>query len=579
MRRHGSRPPLSILTYQNGAEDVIPQPGCLPRKKGLFMKLNSKTVVVAGAVLLVLVLSAYFLFSRRGQEPMSPQQAMNPYAALIPPGALMPPQQAMNPYGAFGTPGGAMPDMSKNVGDQAQALQLMTTYHLGPRAANYISQAKLQVLNQSNTSIHFVLSYPDGAKIDETFSVADDPKYTASAADLEKAARSGSKVHGPKLTGRRNGQKEWQYTLQYHLPYSAIPGNLLQKVQSASQNRRGRANFLDFVPSVWAEGGLASGELSVSVLANYFAAYYDGLEMSGRSIGADVPLALGDLADDFLTLRNWTHEIDELADCARNPTNPLAQKATHDPGYQHDVLDPLSDARTDTWTTFVPMLASDTAGFVTHWIPVFGAGAAVGLIFSTQDDAVNEIAENRIEEARRYVVPCDKSPMTPGDLRPMEGVLKYTYVSKPPHEPPGVTDTRTAAGKFELNVVGGGGLKGEGTADYSHEYVAMAATGAPGCQGVADSMKAKGKVGITAGGGGTPLAGVIELRFHGDLPVEEAQMVSEGSRCREQTKNYTSSFGAVCRFQHVDMVHGGTFSTFAEGAEGYGTCTIELSRK
>jgi hypothetical protein len=168
--------------------------------------------------------------------------------------------------------------------------------------------------------------------------------------------------------------------------------------------------------------------------------------------------------------------------------------------------------------------------------------------------------------------------MTPGDLRPMEGVLKYSYLSKPPHELPGLQDTRKAEGKFDLNVVGGGGLKGEGTADYSHEVDAAVLEGP--CKGRTGYTRAKGKVKIIAGGGGTPFGGVIELRLEGDLPVEERREVSEEFQCKdEDVKSYTATYGAVCRFQHVDMVHGGTFSTFAEGTEGYGTCTIELSRK
>jgi len=522
------------------------------------MKLNTKTIVVIAIVLFVLLTGAHFISSFRRPAPAPPQQAMNPFGSFPPP--------------VSGNPDTT--DMSKIAGDQAKLFELMTNYHLGPKAANYIAQAKMQVLEQTDTSIHFVLSYPDKAKIDETMSVAADPKYTPSAADLERAARTGSKIHGPKLTSKRSGPKEWQYTLQYHVPYSAIPSDLLQKIQSATSGRNDGTVFFDLVPTARADGGLAAGELSVSVLANYFAAYYEGAEMAGRSIGADVPLALADLADDFLTLKNWLNEMDELEDCAKNPTNPLSQKATHDPNYQHDVMDPLSDAKIDVGSTFVPMLASDTAGAVTHWLP-FGSGAAVGLIFSTQDDAVSEITENRIQEARKYVVPCDNVPMMPGDLRPMEGALTYTYILKTADQ----SNTQTAEGKFPLNKVSGG-LAGEGTAKFTQEITSMSTSKVPSCKGIADSVKAKGELKITAQAGGTPLGGVIELHVSGNVPVVEAQLVGEGAnKCIEQTKNYMGSYGIVCHFDHVDMVHGGTFSTFAEDNGGRGTCTIELERK
>ena len=515
------------------------------------MKADTKTIVAIAVVIFVLLTGLRFLTSFH--TPAPPLQATSPFGSLPP---------HFNP---------SLPPANAESADP-KINDIMTKYHLGLKAANYIAQARVQILSQTDTSVHFAIAYPDKATTDVTITVAADPNYAASPADLERAVRTGSRVHGPKLTFKRNGPKEWQYTLQYHVPYSAMSADLLQILQIPSNSQRSSTSFLDLVPSVHADGGLAAGEGAVSVVANYSAAYYDEMwEMHGRAVGVDVPLALADLGDDLLTLRNWMNEIGELEDCARNPTNPLSQEATHDSNYQHDVLDPLSDARGDVASTLVPTLASDTAGFLTHWLP-FGSGALAGLVFSTQDEAISQYAEGRIEEARRYVVHCDVA-MTPGDLRPMEGALTYTYIS---NQPAGTTDKRNAEGKFELNIVQGG-LAGEGTAKFTRDYVSASTN--PQCRGIGESIKAKGDLKIAAQGGGTPSGGVIELRLRGDLPVVDAQLVGNGANnCVEQTKNYAESYGLVCHFDHLDMVHGGTFSTLQHN-DGHGTCTIELSRK
>jgi hypothetical protein len=524
------------------------------------MKANTKTIAVVAAILLTLAVAAGLKLKSLFRKPVSSPQASIPFG----------------PYGQFGS---TLPDMTKIGGDQAKLFELITKYKMKLRLANYIAQAQMQVVSQTDTSVHFVITYPDKATTDETITVAADPNYTPSPADLERAARTGSKVHGPKLTVKKTGPNQWQYTLQYHVPYSAIPSDLLQKLQPPSNSQRSSADFFDLVPSVHADGGVGAGEGAISVVANYFAEAYKTVgrmstegKDNAKSIGMDIPLALVDLADDLAQLKLWLDEMGKLQDCAKNPTNPLSQKATQDPNYQHDVLDPLSNAKGDVISTLAPTLASDTAGFVTHWLP-FGSGAVVGLIFSTQDDAVSQYAEGRIEEARKYIVPCDVVPMTPGDLRPMQGALKYTYIFND-HE---ANETRKAEGKFDLNIVEGG-LAGEGTAKFTYEYASASIN--PICQGIAETRKAKGDIKIKAEAGGSPLAGVIELHVDGDLPVVDDQLVSSGAKtCIQQTRTYTDHYNYLCHFDRVDMVHGGTFSAFAQDTGGRGTCTIELSRK
>jgi hypothetical protein len=127
-----------------------------------------------------------------------------------------------------------------------------------------------------------------------------------------------------------------------------------------------------------------------------------------------------------------------------------------------------------------------------------------------------------------------------------------------------------------FNLVGGGGFMGEGTADFHQEMTVKILDGP--CKDKVGYRKAKGKVKIEAGGGGTPFGGVIELRLGGDLPVEEHGGVGEEFHCKEVNKSYTAFYGAICRFQNVDMVHGGTFSTF-DSSDAHGTCAMEISRK
>src|SRR5882672_2396080 len=331
---------------------------------------------------------------------------------------------------------------------------IMAQYHLGAKAAGYIAQAKFEVVSQSDTSIHFVATFPDKIIIDETATIAADPAFTPTKADLERSARTGAKVHGAKLSLTKLAPKKWSYTLQYHVPYSAMSSELRQKLQPATNHA---ADFFTLVPNAWAGDAEATGEGVISIIANYTAEAYKDidfthieswseLELEGvdnaKSLGADVPLALFDFLEDAAQMTLWQSELSKLKDCAKNPTNPLTRKAQLDPAtYKNEVVNQVVDAQEDVAWTAVPTVSSDVANYVSHFLP-FGSGVAVGLIFSTQDEAIGQYADGTIESAKQAVVPCEE--------RPSAGA-RFEYVYH--HERSGAYGGE-GSGKFEWNEHG-----------------------------------------------------------------------------------------------------------------------------
>lgn len=490
--------------------------------------------------------------------------------------------------------------------------ELMTRHHLGRKAANYVAHSEMKVLGQTDNSVQFAVTFPDKAVIVESFTVAADADYRATAAELGKTAQTGSQVRGVKFAFRKTGPSQWTYVLRYHMPYSALPPELLRTLQPSSDRRTSNHHFFDLVPSAFAQAesgagtsegpgdenggnaGVAPGEAVIAVIANYFAEAYKGVDtkniksfeelLTGEGLegvdnwvsrGADAPLALVDLADDAMTLKGWLSQIKGLQDCAKNPTNPLSQKAMHDSNYQHDVLDPLSDAESDILSTIAPTLASDGAGVASHWMP-FGTGAVVAVVFGTLDDAVGEYAKGRIDEAGKYVVPCKPFLMTAADLRPMHGTVEYAYTRHTDSGSDRKDETRNGKGEFEMPVMNGG-LYGEAPGELNVEI--KSTTSAYPCPGGQYHLKAGEKAHITATGGTSMYGGSVELHLNGDLNVHEEGPVPDGLHCVDQSKDSVQYYGTTCRFNDIDFVHGGRYSTFASGEDNFGTCMIELSRK
>jgi hypothetical protein len=167
--------------------------------------------------------------------------------------------------------------------------------------------------------------------------------------------------------------------------------------------------------------------------------------------------------------------------------------------------------------------------------------------------------------------PAPKYPVLPNQARPMEGTLTFTYNYKQPSE----TEVREGQVKFQLTSQMGA-LQANGIGSIKVDYSADSIN--PICRGVAEHIVAKGDGKIEGGGAIGLYGGVLELKFGGDLPVVETKLVSNGNHCEDQIKNYPYYYGTICRFENVDLVKGGKYSTTKpDGGGGQTECIIEIS--
>ena len=457
-----------------------------------------------------------------------------------------------------------------------RVMMLMGQYHLSWQAAQFLAKTKLQVVSQTNTSVHYLLTFADGVTSEETVTLNPGQKYTPTAAELGRSARPDVQVIKPSLTAKQIGPKEMQFVLHYFLQERALPAEILQKIQPAASPVA--RDFFTLVPSAAAqEGGGGSGDNGgsfviwnvVELTKSMDVKQLEQMEWEKSAKVVDNVLTARDVINGYNEISGWLGEIAELKECAEHPTNPLTQKAANTGEYGNQVIGGLNDASSEIQGTAFPKVANIAASAVTQELP-FGTGVLISPLVSANDKAIEQFAEDEINNAKKLVVPCD-SPMLPGNLRPMHLVLTYSYNKTEM----GIEEKRTAGGEFDLNSQMGG-LEGEGPGKFTIERKQVE----QGPNKCANGYKGKGdgEAKITAGGGGTPYGGVIELHLSTDLNLHESGMVPDGQRCAEQSRDEMRNYNFGCRFDRLDLVHGGTFSHFQDG-DGHGTCTIELSRK
>ncbi len=556
------------------------------------MGSSTRTFAVLGSALLVVILLAgWGLKSLFGHSAKNPQ-GQNPYATALPNGVQLPAGMTLPPGMKMPTGMGMPPSMAISPAllegvDQVAMYKLMAERHLSARAAVYLMKSKIQLIEESKTSLHFLMSFPDGGTIDETIGIVPNQPYTPTAKDLERAARTRSRIYNPRLRLKENGPDSVQATLEYNVPYSSLPKEILERIGVPAPPNS--AGFFNLVPPAWGQVR-AIGEPTLGLFANMLAEHWkDWKVINGeleefetlKSLGADVPLAMLDLILSMKELGGQLSQIGDLQDCAKNPTNPLTQKASHDPNYEHDVLDPLSDAKGNVGSSWLPRAANVGAGYLTHFLP-FGSGFLLGPFLSMNDDAINSINEERIHDAEKLVVPCDKPiELTAGAFRPMKGGFEYKYnlddkVCLHEESQGGCSfhnEMRTAQGKFSLNPNEFGFLTGDGSGsiqeqgemhvDKTKHSSRFTKTGA-----VVAEFKC---------GGDDPQSGVIQMTIHGDALKWDQEGTGPSGESLSGIHLNSGGFAATCEFRNVDFTKGGSYSAYAQD-DSHGTCKIELER-
>ncbi|HST09232.1 MAG TPA: hypothetical protein VLL05_02555, partial [Terriglobales bacterium] len=396
------------------------------------MGANNRTLTILGSVVLIVIVLAGWGLKVLLVHPKSQQQSMEEFARQAQAQA-----QALAQAQAQGQ--GKMPDIAKLAslagmgGDQGVMLKLMTQYRMDPRAASYLSQTKIKVIDESNASVHYVLTFPDGVISDEVLTIKPDQHYTPSAAELKRVSRSGIRVFQPKLTQMKISEDEVQFTLHYYVAQNTLPPNVVDRIHKAE---RGSQDFFTIVPAACAqEGGGSGGDNGTGFVGWNIAEMTKSMGVKGlehaewekAAKGLDNILTLKDLVVGYGEISDWLGEVAELEDCAKNPTNPLTQKASQTAEYQQQVTGGLNDASWDVQMTAFPKVANIAAGAVTQFLP-FGTGVLISPITSANDEAVAEIAQDRIADAKKMVVPCDKDTEGPAfGFRPMAGKFEYKY--------------------------------------------------------------------------------------------------------------------------------------------------------
>jgi hypothetical protein len=451
-------------------------------------------------------------------------------ARMLHPGA--PPKASANsvPASDPGLPAGVSPAAFK---------KFLNEYGLDRKSALYLAQVKASVVSQDNTSVHLRFTFPDNRTADETITITPDAQYMPSAAELAPTGGASPPISGRKFSVKAVSPDKTQLSLQYVVPISAVPPDL----QQAMRGRASTAQWFTLVPSAWAQSG--GGGAGVSASFEMAQTLYDALSDIGNAFSKSQEHG------------NWMQQLDAMENCAKNPTNPLTQKAyQEDPGYRDKVLSGIQDARSEvqqmTAVRFLNQEASVATGLVDAPI-----GQLTGKVSDWNENVLKDLSNQQVQDIGKSVNCQDAPP--PDPMQQHDGTIKYHF-----HRENYLDfdeDDRIVEGEFDLQSFQQGIAGLTGAAEFKTRIRSSRFQTQGACKGH-DHL----------GGGGTS----SQFQIEGGGTDGECNGTDHGRPTHDW--NQAGVGGFSCTFHNVDVVNGGSYTAPADGEDApYGQCELELT--
>lgn len=543
------------------------------------MGANNRTLAVLGSVVLVVIVLAGWGLKALLACPKTTQQTMEDFARQAQ-------AQAQALAQAQKQAQAQMPDMAKlasmagisgsnlSPASQIAMLQLVQKHQVSMATAAYLVQAKAQILSQSNNSVRYSLTFPDGITSETTITLTPGQTYSPTPAEIAQAQRTGVQAYRVQFSAKTESETKARMTLRYFVPDAAMPANLQQRLQNKS------ASYFQIIPDAFAEGNLGVDVAQDTGIEVTKEILKQAAEDSKLAKEFPTPLSrFVDLANAFKKETehlDWMDQLNFLDYCANNPTNPLTQKAyQQNPNYQKQTMQGIQDARSDVMQ-MTAMRFLNLATSVATDLVEGPMGAITAPVSSYNDGTLKGMADDRIDEIKKQFPECKPADrFEPGQFKPMQGNFTYSY-NLTSHECRAqcvdYEEHSKGEGTVHLKPNDMGYLYGEAVGNITvkkkqHAYDQY-------CKSAGWRDNSDGNVNIQLkGGGDTPSNGVILANFSGDSLTREGVQI--GCDGKEQPLNGGASAGGSCEFHNVDMVHGGSYSAYQTG-DGHGTCKLEI---
>ncbi|MGZ8475378.1 MAG: hypothetical protein ACXWWQ_04020, partial [Candidatus Limnocylindria bacterium] len=309
---------------------------------------------------------------------------------------------------AAATPGGsedAVPSGLPSIDQEREAALLEEGLSEGE--AEFLALTTLESEALGDNEYLVVATFPSGDQAELTITL--EPDQTGDPADLE-------------LTHEVVAD-DFEFRLEYLVPWDAIPTDLHDEIRNGGTALVERDAILALFTPARVEVAADSAGVGVIVQGLVKSLYSQAAsetariieERLGNRIDASGTLkmlkalegvgnALGTSAEYLEVVR----QLDELEDCARNPTNPITKRAYRDdPGYRQRILDQVAETRAEVKANAAVLYLSHlikTGSSLIRNVPALGFIVGPGTAWSKA--ALNEVTAKLIDDLAKNITKC-----------------------------------------------------------------------------------------------------------------------------------------------------------------------------
>jgi hypothetical protein len=444
-------------------------------------------------------------------------------------------------------------DMGSSDTNQQVAF-LMNEGGFTPDEAQKLAKMTTEVLSQNSTYLNYRQSLPSGESWDVVMKVFSDQTYSPTEQEILQAATAGMQVYNMSTVFYEVNDIP-AMNIRYFVPFDSMSQELLAAVKPA-QSQPISARSSGLLPTAEAAG------LSGAIFEFLF---------------------VGNLIE-FGSNSGHSSELEQLMECAQNPTNPVTRRTYEEnPQERQRTLNEIGSAQSEVSrlnTARVINVAAGLAALLAHVHPAVHVVTEAAGHWS--EHTLAHLAEERLEQARRSVVPCDDPISIPTSIPAVSGVIIYEY-----HEEGEGAGGRGDYGEWEdkmrseavFSTDSSG--EGSGTATWDRDYTYKNTKPATILDQytLASSTKEQGSLVLKVEVGFNSIS--IEGSGTATVDMTRSFMAHTGRGWEQHEAEPWHGQGGVkgflCSFEEVDLVDGGSYSIDTEGGNGVCRLTIYAS--
>jgi hypothetical protein len=468
--------------------------------------------------------------------------------------------------------------------DQAVVNRLMNEEGLDIDTATLIAQIDSEIKSSNSTFLNYEQTLEDEGAWDVQIRAIPDQTYILTEAELQAATSTGNEIYDVEYYFEEIDGTP-QFTFRYFVPYEAMSEELKTSIQSKPSSPAA-ATMVGFLPSAEASGG-ASGAVIETIIKNL------GMKGIGQ-LGDFSKLygALGALTGVYdLSQSDYFSELEQLRECAENPTNPLTKKTYQEnPSEKAKTVEQVNEAQSQVEQLMIARilnLAAKTGAQFT------GANFAGKLFFDSvakwNDETLKQVSQRWVDDARKAVVRCEPAILLNGSIQ-----YRVSSTSRSEDHDPDcplfenacyeTKEQRSGSGDFFV-ALRGSSIIGNGTGTYE-ETRTRAVTKTPDHPLTEYNGEyhyvISGNVPVVVEGAQFP---TVKLTVKGgDLMTEQGSSTNYvlhygDSKVTPVTEGILREVnsGFVCYFEGVDLVKGATYKqVITWGDTVVGSCEMQL---